>query len=149
MITRTKLLVALAAGVATLGLAVPAVASASTAGPVTQVIKVTAVQNTKSVIFTKNSYTFIAALWQKSKDVGQVTVTCFFASPTAKTSNCGVDAYFFGTGFLFARVTSTGHGASGTINGGTNSFNNARGTINVVDITKRASAVTLRFTTSR
>ena len=148
MIIKRKLALAVAAGIAVVGVGLPA-AAASPAAPVTQVIKVKTVQDTKSYIQSQNSYTFIAGLWQGKKNVGQVTVTCYFASPTAPTSNCGVDIYFYGTGFIFGRVTSTnGNGATGSLNGGTGSFANAHGTLTVVPITQGSSWATLRFTTA-
>jgi hypothetical protein len=148
MTVKKRLALALAIGIAGVGIGLPA-ASASTAAPVTQVIKVKTVQDSKTFIQNKNSYTFIAALWQGSKQVGQVTVTCFFASQNAPTSNCGVDVYFYGTGFIFGRVTSTnGAGAAGSLNGGTGPFANAHGTLTVVPITTGSSWATLRFTTA-
>jgi hypothetical protein len=148
MIIKKRLALALAAGIAAVGFGLPA-ASASTAAPVTQVIKVKTVQDTTSFIQNQNSYTFIAELWQGKKHVGQVSVTCYFASQTAPTSNCGVDVYFYGTGFIFGRVTSTnGAGAAGSVNGGTGPFANAHGTLTVVPITQGSSWATLRFTTA-
>jgi hypothetical protein len=145
MISKRRLLVGLAAGIAAVGLGIPA-ASATTAAPVTQVIKVKAVSNTTSVIQTQNSFTFVAALWQGSKDVGQVTVTCYFTSQTSP-GNCGFAANFYGSGFIFGHVMNNKTGAAGTVNGGTGSFANARGTILVVG-PGTVSWITLRFTTA-
>jgi hypothetical protein len=145
MISKRSMLVTLAAGIAAVGIGLPA-ASASTAAPVTQVIKVKAVSDTKSVIQTHNSYTFIAALWQGNKAVGQVTVTCYFTTQSSP-GDCGFAANFYRSGFIFGHVVNTKTGAAGTVNGGTRSFDNAHGTILVVG-PGNVSWITLRFTTA-
>jgi hypothetical protein len=146
MNVKKKVLAAVATSIAVLGIGIPA-ASASAAAPVTQVIKVKAVTNPANVVLTPTSYTFLAALWQGKKDVGQVTVTCYFTSQSSP-GNCGVAAYFYGTGFIFANVKTTTSGAVGSVVGGTGSFAHAQGTILVVG-PGNVSWVTLRFSTAR
>jgi hypothetical protein len=141
-----RMLTAAASVVFVLGVAAPA-ASASTA-PVTQVIKVTAVQNSSS--FHGMSFSFTETLWQSGKKVGNDAVTCRFTSPSPTAiGHCTGVLIFTGSGDLFvkAMTEATSNGAHGRVVGGTGVFTNAEGTLLVVNPsrTSHVSHITLTF----
>jgi hypothetical protein len=127
------------------GVGVPA-ASAST-GPVTQVIKVKAVQTFSS--FHGHSFSFTETLWQDGKKVGHDAVTCTFPnlSPTA-IGHCTGVAIFPGSGDLFITATTdaTGNGAHGRVVGGTGAFTNAEGRLLVVHPNPNSNVEWITFT---
>jgi hypothetical protein len=127
-----RVLSVLAGAALMLGVAVPA-ASASTA-PVTQVIKVKAVQSPGT--FHGMSFSFTETLWQNGNKVGHDAVTCTFPSPTA-VGHCTGVAIFPGAGDLFITATTdaTDNGAHGRVVGGTGVFTNASGKLLVVNKT--------------
>ena len=121
------------AGVAVMfGIAVPA--ASATTGPVTQVIKVKAIQSPGT--FHGTSFSFTETLWQDGKKVGHDAVTCTFPnqSPTA-VGHCTGVAIFPGSGDLFITATTdaTDNGAHGRVVGGTGVFTNAEGKLLVTN----------------
>ena len=128
MISTKKLLVSLAAGTVILAVGVPA-ASASTAAPVTQVIKVKTV-NTGNTMPNPTSFGFTETLWQGNKQVGNDAIQCSFASQNARTGQCAGVLWFDRTGSFFISFTvGNSNTVHGRIVGGTGAYANARGTV--------------------
>ena len=141
-----RILTIAATTILALAVAVPA-ASAST-GPVTQVIKVKAVQGSSTQ--HGNSFSFTESLWQHGKRVGHDAVTCTFPSPSpTAVGHCTGVLIFPHTGDFFVTATpdATDNGAHGRIVGGTGTFTNAKGKLLVVspNSNSNVSWITLTF----
>src|SRR5579871_3552322 len=128
MIITRKVLVSLATGFAVVVIGIPA-ASASTAAPVTQVIKVKTV-NTGNTMPSPTSFGFTENLWQGGKKVGNDAIQCSFASQQARTGECAGVLWFGRTGSFFISFTvGNSNTVHGQIVGGTGAYATARGTV--------------------
>ena len=128
MIITRKLLTVFATGIACLAVGVPA-ASASTAAPVTQVIKLKTV-DTSMTNPTPTSFALTETLWQGKKQIGNDAIQCSFASPSATTGHCAGVLWFDQTGAMFISFTiGSSNTVHGRIVGGTGAYANARGTV--------------------
>ena len=128
MIIRRKLLTVFVTGIAILAVGVPA-ASASTAAPVTQVIKLKTV-DTSMTNPTPTSFALTETLWQGKKQIGNDAIQCSFASPSATTGHCAGVLWFDQTGAMFISfAVGSSNTVHGRIVGGTGAYANARGTV--------------------
>ena len=147
MIITRKLLAVFVTGMAFLAVGVPA-ASATTAAPVTQVIKLQTV-DTGRTNPTPTSFALTETLWQGKTQIGNDAIQCSFASPSATTGHCAGVLWFDQTGamFLSFAVTSS-NTVHGRIVGGTGAYANARGTVMHTSSTTNSNLgwATLKFT---
>jgi len=139
-----RALAALAAGIAVLGVGIPA-ASASTNAAVTQVIKVETV-TTGSTNPTPLSFMSTENLVQGKHLVGHDAITCSFASQTATTAQCVGVLWFNGSGALFISATAGANGvARGRILDGTGAYQYAHGTVYHIATSSSIGWLTVTF----
>jgi hypothetical protein len=139
-----RALAALAAGIAMLGVGIPA-ASASTNAAVTQVIKVETV-TTATTYPTPLSFMSTENLVQGKRIVGHDAITCSFASQTATTGQCTGVLWFNRAGAMFISATAGGNGvARGRILDGTGAYQYAHGTVVHISKTSSIGWATLTF----